>query len=479
MKRWQKVLGTVVIIIGLLAGIVVYKNQPPQLAKPNYYEYYKTQDTKPDGKVGILIIHLVLPEDMHEEEYYNITFKALQYIPWPIREIVTADKGTLLLDAQKPYEFEEFVPTDLRDSKGGDTASDGETYMQKYEQGELTWVPPSETRHLDHGYFLYEAQKGDMPTMTSKVITKARLYYYGIGVSNHKSPHEAGSRIIAEETMKLVTEQYGDIPWRWTSSELFDQTHQYVNELLDSGVDTLIIASPAPIFSHHEEFNGSYRHAMHYVHEWEKENGKEIKVIFSQQLGDFDILRDAYLNMLRDRLDTLPADASVQVVVSVHGMPWDAVPHEAWLELAPKYRDGMVRDAKTMLEEYPFPKQSVIQSQDHFADPYNNPNGTYLSTNTAFWDAIHEDYDYVINLPIEFFAENTDTMFAHAMYNFEGFPNFNRYETIEYNDWSVPYTREFIVEGTHIIYNGLPVGDYNKPILMAFYESLAVILDQK
>ena len=29
------------------------------------------------------------------------------------------------------------------------------------------------------------------------------------------------------------------------------------------------------------------------------------------------------------------------------------------------------------------------------------------------------DYDYVVNVPIEFFAENTDTMFYHAMANFE------------------------------------------------------------
>lgn len=78
----------------------------------------------------------------------------------------------------------------------------------------------------------------------------------------------------------------------------------------------------------------------------------------------------------------------------------------------------------------------------------------------------------MINIPIEFFAENTDTLFSHAMFNFEDIPGFDRYQQVDYPDWSVPYTREYVVDGTHLIYNGVPVGAYNQPIIAAFVQAL-------
>jgi hypothetical protein len=125
-----------------------------------------------------------------------------------------------------------------------------------------------------------------------------------------------------------------------------------------------------------------------------------------------------------------------------------------------------------------FDRTEIIQSQDHFADPHNNPNGTYLSTNTAFWDGVRDGFDYAINVPIEFFAAHTDTLFSHAMFNFESFPTYDRYEPIDSPDSSVPYTREFDVEGTTVIYNGVPAGDYNKPIIEAYALALDSILSQ-
>ena len=160
-------------------------------------------------------------------------------------------------------------------------------------------------------------------------------------------------------------------------------------------------------------------------------------------------------------------------------MAWDLVPHEAWIELAPKYVDPMMQDVIELTNQYNFSRIEVVNSQDHFADPYNNPDGKYLSTNIAFLEGIEDDFDYVINLPIEFFVENTDTLFSHAMFNFEGFEDYNRYEPIDYTDWSVPYTREFLIDGTTVIYNGLPVGKYNQPIIEAFYQALDSLLSQE
>jgi hypothetical protein len=160
-------------------------------------------------------------------------------------------------------------------------------------------------------------------------------------------------------------------------------------------------------------------------------------------------------------------------------MAWDLVPYEAWLELAPRYVEPMMEDVKAMMSDYDFNRMEIVKSQDHFADPYYNPDGKYLSTNTAFLDGIRDGFDYVVNLPIEFFVENTDTMFSHAIFNFEGFEDFDRYKTINYTDWSIPYTREFFVDGTQVIYNGLPVGKYNKPIIEAFYQAMDSVLKQR
>ena len=485
MKKWGKWLrrialaGVVAVVAGY--GLFKFKNPPPQLAEPNYYNYYQSQDKRPTGKVAILVTQLIMPEDYRPADYYNISLKSLQYIPWPIRNFVTADRGVLLLDTEKFYEFAEFKPTRLVDLHGDERDVDGVRYIDKYQRGEVQWVSPNPRQHLDHGYFLLTTRRQGIPTMSAKLMTKAKVYYYGKGFANHKLPHEAGMRAIVEASMARIQEKYGPIPWRFVTADNFGLLGDAINELLDGGAETILIAPAAPIYSHHEEFNGSFRHAFHAIEHWRKEHGRAIKTILGPQLGDFPVLRLAYLDMLRDRLDSLPKgkDIDVKVAISVHGMPWDFVPDEAWLALAPAYRDAMLKDAAALLAEYDFGRKAVVLAQDHFADPINNPQGRYLATNKAFTDAIAEKFEYVINLPIEFFAENSDTMFSHAMFNFEGFKDFDRYATVDYPDWTLPYTRDFLIDGTHVIYNGLPVGKYNGPIVEAHFQAMDSILSRR
>jgi hypothetical protein len=482
MRRFTRIVVRAGVALLVLAaagyGYFRYRNPPPQLREPNYYTYYKTQDRKPEGKVAVLVAQLVMPEDFRPADYYNIALKSTQYIPWPARNFAVADRGVLLLDPKRFYEFKEFKPTKLVDVHGGDRDVDGVRYLEKYLRGEVQWVEPSKTLHMDHGYFLMTSRKEGVPTIAAKLMTKAKVFYYGNGFVNHKLPHEAGMRAIAEGSMAKLQEKYGPMPWKFVTSDNFGLLGDAVDELLDDGAETLVIAPAAPIYSHHEEFNGTFRHAIDDVHHWEQQHGRRIKVILAPQLGEFPVVRQSFLEMLKDRLDALPhgRDVDVKVVVSVHGMPWDFVPKEAWIELAPVYRDAMVTDVKKMLAGYEFGRTEVALAQDHFADPINNPKGHYLSTNKAFWDGIHAKYDYIVNLPIEFFAENTDTMFSHAMFNFDGFPGFDRYQPVDYPDWTVPYTREFLIQGTHVIYNGVPVGRYNAPIIEAHFEAMDSIL---
>jgi hypothetical protein len=470
----------IVIVIAGGYGTYKYKNStPPQLKEPNYFAYYKSQDTKPEGKVGIFISHLIMPEDMQVVDFHNLALKIIQYIPWPISTIFADDNGVVLLHPDKFYEFEEFTPDVLVDINGNENDVDGIPYADKYPTGDVVWVPPRETLHLDHGYFLLTTRNGGMASVAAKLINKANVYYYDKGIRGGKIPHESGNRWLAEQAMQRIKAKYGDIPYRWITAEDFGRAKREMFSLLDEGVDTVIFAAPRPIYSHHEEFNGSIKHGVHYIHEWEALNpGKKIKYIISPQIGDYEVIRETWVNMLQDRLDTLPTGSDVKVVMSVHGMAWERVPHEAWIELAPLYRDGTLEELRTLTESYDFGRTDVVLSQDHFADPYNNPNGTYLSTNAAFWDGINDGYDYVINVPIEFFFENTDTMFSHAMFNFEHFPNYDRYEQVVYDDWSVPFTRQYVVEDTTVIFNGLPAKQYSQPIIDAFVLALDSILSQ-
>jgi protoheme ferro-lyase len=233
------------------------------------------------------------------------------------------------------------------------------------------------------------------------------------------------------------------------------------------------------VFSHFEEFDSSFRHSSEYIEEWEKAHpGKKIKIIMAPPMGKFKPLREAYLAMLKDRLDTLPKGASVAVAAAVHGLPWDQRSWEAWIEMAPEYRDPLLGEIQKLVSGYGFSKTTVMSCQDEFADPVRDPKDKYLSTNEAYWKAIREGYEYVICLPIEFFAENTDTLYYHAIKNYDGFDGYNVYAPISYPEWSVPYTREFVQDKTHVIYNGVPVGKYQHYVVDALYSSIDSVLKQ-
>ncbi|MDP7041690.1 MAG: hypothetical protein QGF91_03455, partial [Gammaproteobacteria bacterium] len=88
--------------------------------------------------------------------------------------------------------------------------------------------------------------------------------------------------------------------------------------------------------------------------------------------------------------------------------------------------------------------------------------------------------DYVKSIPIEFYNENTDTLFSHAMSNYENFPGFDVYNEIDYPDWEKPYTSHFEIDGTQIDYLGIPTGDRYRPyIAEALFNTFDAILSQR
>ena len=57
-----------VVIIGGVYGLFKYKNRPQ---KPDYFEYYTTQDTKPEGKVGVFATALIMPVNHNHAFFHN------------------------------------------------------------------------------------------------------------------------------------------------------------------------------------------------------------------------------------------------------------------------------------------------------------------------------------------------------------------------------------------------------------------------
>ncbi len=466
----------IALCIGVYA-LYKYKNKRPA---PDYYERYKTQDTVPRGKAGIFATCLIMPETMDDTFFFNITKKIFESImPWPFRNFAKMDKGIALLDPVWYHEHEEFTPAALIDPAGNERDLDGTPYIEKYRQGEVEWKPPSKRIYLDHGYFLYTGRKGGIPSLTGKMINKARVWYYNKGIRQQKIPHHKGMFEIIHKAFDKIKSTRGDVECKAESSLYYYDMKAKLFEMLDAGCDTIILAAPMAIYSHFEEFNSSFRHCFEYIHEWEADHpDKNIKVIMAPPMGHFQPLRTAFLEMLKDRLNTLPKNADVMVAVTVHGMPWDHFSWEAWLEMAPAYRDKLYEEVKELLERYAFNRTKAVICQDEFADPIWDPEEKYLSTNRAYWNGINEGYDYVIGLPIEFFVENTDTMFHHAVKNYHGFDNYDVYTPIDYPDWSIPYTQQFTQGKTTVIYNGVPSGKYQKYVIDAFYESIKSVLQQ-
>ena len=483
MLKLMKILKVILLIIALFIagfyGMSKYKNRR---ISPDYYETYKTQDTVPVGKVGVFATGLIMPETLENPQFfYNVAHKIFKnIIPWPFRLFSYMDKGIALFDPDKYLETEEFTPKKLIDMNGRDRYFDGEPYIEKYKRGEVIWAPPSKRIHKDIGYFIYTEARGGLPTLIGKMINKARIWYYGKGMKQHKIPHWAQTFSVLNRVFDRIDEKYDNIMFRAESSMYYHEMKTKIFEMLDAGCETLVLISPMMIYSHFEEFNSCFYHCFEYVHEWEKEHpGKKIKVIMAPQPGNFQPARQAYLDMLKDRLDKLPTGSDVFVAVTVHGMPWDEFPWEAWLELAPAYRDRLHAEVKELLKTYDFGRTRTAECQDEFASHVWDHDNNYLSTREAYQIAIDEKFDYAIGLPIEFIAENTDTLFYHALKNYENFDDYDIYEQFDYPDWSVPFTMEFQQKDTKVIYNGVPVGKYSDHMVDAFCMSLDSILSQR
>ena len=147
----------VVVFFAFVYGVFTlaekYQNRRP--SPDLYYDVYTKQDTVPEGRVAVFLVGLSMSED-YEPFWWNNIFEHVRrvVIPWPGRFFAGLDRGVVLLDPERFWEYEDFTPTDLVDPFGSRYDIDGIPYIEKYRRGEVQWQPPSGRLYLDNGYFL-------------------------------------------------------------------------------------------------------------------------------------------------------------------------------------------------------------------------------------------------------------------------------------------------------------------------------------
>ncbi len=411
-----------------------------------------------EERVGLIIVALTQPSQFNPKFWRNVVDKILSvFIPWPINIVAAVDRGIVLMDPAKPYAPDEFKPERLADINGSETDADGTRWMDRYKKGELTWVNSSESIPYDTGFFLYTGRKQGMPTGAAKTSAKARYLYYA-PLKNAYLPHGDQTIALGKDAITLLRQRYPQI----VTGEFVDAfdppaERAAVRRILDQGVDTLLLGSGQPINSDFEEMKGSYSKIKGYVDEWRGEHGnKAIKIAVAPYMANetgFDAL---WLTHFEAAVPAATAPGQTGYgIVSLHGVPPSIVKEESWSKRWPLVSKRLEPQMAAILKKKGYAITKVTTASEAFGDAIEDPDDEILSVNELFKKARAEKAALAIALPIEFLAENTDTLFAHQSLFFDGIAGHKPYSPPPLTqDWQSPYVRRLQDGQTTIIYAG-------------------------
>lgn len=431
-----------------------------------YEKYFRQQDRKPVGKPGIILAELGMPEDFDPGFYTKFMDHVFVYsLPGFIQPLVLADRGIALIDPANPLAREEFKPARLVDMHGSSANKRGRPYIGC----EVTWRPPGMKRNpYDHGYFLYTGDgKGGAPDICQKTAAKVAGWYYGHLLPEKKVAWEYQCRKIFEESAAALKARYPEAVFRHARYMYRESLSQAVETLLADGCETIIYQCFCnPVYSDFED----YAMAVPMVHGLV--NGRA-KVISADQPGNQPAMREAFARLALDHLALLPSESSLLMILSKHGHPFRK---ETQDKRGHEYRLPLERAMREVMKNWNG-RWDLVWSDDEYADEYWDPRNKKFSTYAAYRKAIDEGYDYALELPTDFLAENTDLMFFHAIKKFRAFKEFDPHTPVPYPDWDKPLVRTFREGKTTGIYAGCPVGPYRPLVAAAVAASVSEILE--
>lgn len=430
-----------------------------------YVTFFREQDQRPVGKTGVILSDLGMPESYNPDFYINFMDHVFKYsLPVFLQRFILADRGIALIDPANPLAREPFVPLQLVDMNGSFTNREGRPYVEC----EVTWRPPGMKKNpADHGYFLYTGDgKGGAPDVCQKTGAKVVGWYYGHLLPEKKVAWEYQCKRIYEETVAAIKQDFPQSEF-YHAKYIYEQSlKEAVEYLLSKGCKTIVYQCFCnPVYSDFEDYSYALPKIYSLVN-------KRAKIICADQLGNQPAMRDAYVQIVRDQLAQVPAHASVLLILSKHGHPFKK---ETQDKRGPEYRVPLETEMRNLMGKWG-DHWELIWSDDEYADEYWDPGNIKLSTFSAYRKAINEGFDYAIEVPTDFIAENTDLMFLHAIKKFKAFSNYDPNEPVPYPDWEKPLVRSFHEGKTTGIYAGCPVGKYRKYIVESAVTSIKDVL---
>jgi len=433
-----------------------------------YEVLFKRQDRHPTGKTGIIIAESGLPEEYEYPFYRHFMEHVFRYtLPSFLVGLILADKGKGLIDPENLIAREAFHPRQLVDALGSTTNKAGKPYTEC----DVKWIPPARKKNpWDHGYFLYRGEGPDgSPDVCDKVGAKIVGWYYGKLIPERKVSWRSQLRKVYDEAVQDLGKRYPGVEFRNAYYMDRESVRSAVEGLLANGCQTIVYQSiNCPLYSDFED----YGFALPLIHQLV--DGRA-RVIMADQLGNQPVYRDAYCHILRDQLKELKSGTSVLLILSRHGHPFKKETQDL---RSPLYCKPLEENLRQIMADWQG-KWDLTWSFDEYADEYWDSHHTKFSTFDAYRKAIQEGYDYAIELPTEFPAENTDLMIFHAMKKFSAFPEYDRNTPVAYPDWEKPLVRTFHEGKTTGIYAGCPVGPYRKYVAQALVDSLVNVLENK
>lgn len=426
-------------------------------------KHYETQDTSLRGRVGVAVVALTMPEQYEPMFFENFLDKIFtEVIPFPINILAGADNGIVLMDPSNPRATRRFAPKVLADIWGRTTDLDGIAWAEKYRRGEIRFVPPSASTAHDHGFFLFPKRKGGVRTATAKTMLKARYIMYA-QLPNGYLPHFSQTKTMAEATLSTLRARHGITAGAVVEAFNPSQMQQSVRAILDSGIDTLVLASVQPIYSDFEELKGSFSHVHHVIEDWQKANPtKSIKIVIAPYMATAPNFKALWAEELAkvSPAAARPGQSSARVILSFHGLPVTLINSDSWTPRATETADRLRPALEAVMRAKGFAKVEVIQAAESFADSAEDPKNIIISVAEEYARAKADNVELAIAVPVEFMAENTDTLFTHAAVMFDGQPGYKTYMPPPGDvDWSKPYVRRFQNGATTVMYTGAPGGE--------------------
>lgn len=415
-----------------------------------------------EPRVGVIIVAIAQPAEFEVAFWRNATGKILdKVVPWPINQFARRDIGAVLVDPTRAYAPREFVPTRLADINGREVDARGVPWMDHFRRREVLWVGPNKSIPNDTGYFLHDEGKMGMPTVAAKTAAKARYIYYA-PLRDGYLPHGDQTRALARDTLALLRARHPQIVATGFAS-VFDpfEKEAAVRRVLDAGADVLVLGSGQPIYSDFEELRGSFSQISDIVARWRTEHGgKPVRIAVAPWMATeagFDAL---WLDHFAATVPPATAPGQMAMgIVSLHGLPVSLANKDSWSKRWPIVAERLLPRMAAILKAKGYTATRVEVGSEAFADDVEDTRNQLVSVNELYREARAKKYALAIALPIEFLAENTDTLFAHQALFFKGIGGYQTYAPPpRETDWMKPYVRTLRDGTTTVIYAGAPGG---------------------